>query len=120
MTLSNFHPLCLLKHTHTVALRRPRKQDQAWLRIWHNRALALVASRDHGAESALSAKQLATHSSARLCAIAAELDVLHETLASARNPNVESLEAVDELRLSVASAAWSKRVAGMTTFPHFW
>lgn len=107
-------------NTHTVALRRPCKQDQAWLRIWHNRALALTASRDHGAESAFSAKRLATESSARLCAIAAELNVLHETVASGRDPDVECLEAIDEARRCVASAAWSKRVARMTTCPQFW
>lgn len=52
--------------------------------------------------------------------MAAELNVLHETIACARDPDVECLEAFDEVRRQVAAAAWSKRLATMTAWPRFW
>ena len=107
-----------------MAIQRPRRQDQAWLRIWTDKAIlgtpapsttASNAGDDDGPESILSKERLAEESMGRLVAMDAELDVLFAALsgkvaaAAAASPDAESLEAVDEARREVAVAAWRRR-----------
>lgn len=106
-----------------MAIQRPRRQDQAWLRIWTDKAIlgtpapsttASNAGDDDGPESILSKERLAEESMGRLVAMDAELGVLFEALSesvavAAASPDAESLEAVDEARREVAVAAWRRR-----------
>lgn len=104
-----------------VAIQRPRRQDQAWLRIWSDKpalssGLGDTQTEDsEGPEALLSKARLAEESMGRLLAMDAELDVLWEALRCAVPPaDGESLEVVDEARREVMVAAWRRRAAEPT------
>ena len=104
-----------------MAIQRPRRQDQAWLRIWSDKATLSSGQGDaqagdsEGPEALLSKTRLAEESMGRLLAMDAELDVLWEALRCAPPPaDGESMEAVDGARRGGVGAAWRRRAAEPT------
>lgn len=109
-----------------MAIQRPQRSNQAWLRIWTDKAIVsssssqreregqpppAAANHDDGPEL-LSKERLAEESMGRLLAMQAELDVLFQSLAKAvPPPDAESVEAVDEARREVVVAAWRRRAS---------
>lgn len=110
-----------------VAIQRPRRRDNAWLRIWTDKTILSPSSSSssspsqpthddrNNSEQLVSKERLSGEPVSHLLAIEAELDVLCASLGAVPPADAESVEAIDEARREVMLAAWRRRATETTT-----